>query len=908
MILAELLKIGIDKSLPKGAQKAALPFEKSDKNFAKLLKNAVETATRSPASPPKEMAAAKTAIARLETKPIKTFSIEPKASGAQTAIHVDEKVDEKTAFQTAKEQKETKESLKKEKSYDPIRVLDIIYKNDPSSANTIKKPSQKSTPRQPIEKTVESYAAHKKLDETLDAANSYNEIKDAAAKKDISKLIEIAKTNNLEPKRIEVVQYNAKADNTVEAYSIDIDKTIKAEKIAPIKTLEAEAPYEAKSAAEVKSKDTVRVAAKTETIANVRNIEIDLKAKTTFSITQKAQEDQKPELPASEKKTADKTAHSSKPQGFVSGGTHRVSSSFNEPPTTIYPPRMREVPVKPAEPPKQMASPDRRELLPTDKPSKPEKTAIKPSNGVGENRLAKPMEDLKQTAVLTGTKRAADPKPRQMARDAVKPPAGSSAVVQENAPAPKSVSSAAVQKNAPTPKNGGGTLQPKPYGQPPKEAQTAAIKNAPLAKTLEYIHGKELEKEKAVSAEKSKEHKGAIETNAAPKKTVELEPAGKKERSAKMPEAKGTLLEEAIKTEESAPKSTIRTEEKTAPVLERQIAETEEKNAVKKTTPIDEKPVEKTTERGVKIEEKTIEPANTYKKQAAEEPIDAKVTHQKTEIITSQTAKKQTVEKKTLEQPPDTAKTIVGTNAKSETKRTRSNGDRANPRADREPSAPKPAETSAKPFAQPDTSAESLKDGMPLKPAAIGLETLFQSIAGAKTFSAAPTRFEQSAQKPVEAPPYESGRGGETERNELPIKNEMANERLFNKIVTARQIVSRFADRLVEAAQNYKPPITRLVIVLDPPEFGRMEVTLTHRGQSLQVSVHSNQQALALLAQNSAEFRQNLLQHGFSDVNISYQNPSGERQRREKQRDWDEKGTEFAFEPEKTPLEMLLYG
>ncbi|MDR3162453.1 MAG: flagellar hook-length control protein FliK [Helicobacteraceae bacterium] len=929
MILAELLKIGVDKSLPKGARKAALPAEKSVKNFGKLLKNAVETATHKANSPQRETAVSvKTAIVRLETKPIETNKVlsEVKTSYAKITLQSDAKVD----LQTKSESKKAEEKPRREKNYDPIKVLDIIYKNDRPRIKPIQKSSQKQMPHKPFEKTVESYLAYKKLDEALDTINNSNEIKEIAAKKDIFKLIEIAKRNNLEPKRIEVVQYNAKTDKTIEAYSIDTTEMIKAEKIVPIKTLEvtANAAHKLEIAAEEKNKDKARIPAKTEAIVSIRNKEIYLDVKTTFSIAQKAEveKNQKSAQPTNEEKVTDKITDSFSPSAMsASVDARRAFSPSNEPfsPAKIaidlsYS-KERTVPVKPVEVHKEMLplvpGDKRRELLISDKLFKSETTAIKPSNDGEKNHfLVKPAENLKLAVVLIGTERApsADPKPRQAAEDSVKPPL-------ESGVAPKGIASARA------PKNEGGDLWKKSYNPPPmKEAQISAIKNAPLAKALEYINGMERKKEKAASAESPKKNKKLIKTNLIPEETSETKPAGKKEILINILEAKKTLLKETLKTESPAPNMTIKIEEKIVRHEETQNIKTEEKNVVKKTAMIDEKPIEKTEKYNAKIEEDTTKTTNIDKEKTVSEPIDTEIkeVYQKTDIKTSEIVRKQVFEKEMQERDFRIAQNteITEKNVKNETKRMRSideRTERANSQTYRESSAPKPAETPIKPliFAQSAKPSELPKDSEPLKPVAISTETLLQNIAAAKTFpneiaETAPVSLDLTAQRSVEAPTREGGKNDETEtiKSEQPVKTETANEKLFSKIVTARQIVARFADRIIEAAQNYKPPITRLVIVLDPPELGRTEVTLTHRGQSLQVSVHSSQQAMALLVQNSAEFRQNLLHYGFSDVNISYQNPNGERQKREKQYSDDEKGTEFAFEPEKTSLEMLLYG
>lgn len=86
---------------------------------------------------------------------------------------------------------------------------------------------------------------------------------------------------------------------------------------------------------------------------------------------------------------------------------------------------------------------------------------------------------------------------------------------------------------------------------------------------------------------------------------------------------------------------------------------------------------------------------------------------------------------------------------------------------------------------------------------------------------------------------------------------------------------SHFSDKLREAIQNYKPPITKLTLELNPDNLGSVELTLTKRGDKIHIQVGSNSQALQLFMQNMQEFKNQLNNLGFNDVSLDFKDTSG---------------------------------
>lgn len=94
------------------------------------------------------------------------------------------------------------------------------------------------------------------------------------------------------------------------------------------------------------------------------------------------------------------------------------------------------------------------------------------------------------------------------------------------------------------------------------------------------------------------------------------------------------------------------------------------------------------------------------------------------------------------------------------------------------------------------------------------------------------------------------------------------------KSALAKETLKNFTATLKEEVQNYKPPLTKLSVELNPENLGSVELTITQRGQNLLVQVVSNTQAIQLFMNNTAEFRQQLANAGFGDVSMSFSDGS----------------------------------
>jgi hypothetical protein len=94
---------------------------------------------------------------------------------------------------------------------------------------------------------------------------------------------------------------------------------------------------------------------------------------------------------------------------------------------------------------------------------------------------------------------------------------------------------------------------------------------------------------------------------------------------------------------------------------------------------------------------------------------------------------------------------------------------------------------------------------------------------------------------------------------------------LKQNITKAKQSLKHFAENLKEAIQEYKPPIHKLSIELNPKELGKVELTLLHRGDNLQIQINSNQPStINFFNTHQNELKNILVNMGYSEVNMSF--------------------------------------
>ncbi|EDP5905243.1 flagellar hook-length control protein FliK [Campylobacter jejuni] len=100
--------------------------------------------------------------------------------------------------------------------------------------------------------------------------------------------------------------------------------------------------------------------------------------------------------------------------------------------------------------------------------------------------------------------------------------------------------------------------------------------------------------------------------------------------------------------------------------------------------------------------------------------------------------------------------------------------------------------------------------------------------------------------------------------------------------ITPKETLQYFSQDLKEAVDQYKAPITKLSITLNPNNLGEVEVTLIQRGNNLHINFNSNANAMNLFIQNQAEFKNSLVNMGFTGLEMNFSD-QGKREQNQNQ-------------------------
>ncbi|BCZ17897.1 hypothetical protein NHP190003_11790 [Helicobacter sp. NHP19-003] len=91
-----------------------------------------------------------------------------------------------------------------------------------------------------------------------------------------------------------------------------------------------------------------------------------------------------------------------------------------------------------------------------------------------------------------------------------------------------------------------------------------------------------------------------------------------------------------------------------------------------------------------------------------------------------------------------------------------------------------------------------------------------------------------------------------------------------------KETIKNLATNLRQELLDFKPPITKLSMELNPDKLGKVEVVIQQVGQNLQVSLASSAPVSALLVAHQSELRQHLSQMGFNNVDLRFNTTNSE--------------------------------
>ncbi|ECR3475184.1 flagellar hook-length control protein FliK [Campylobacter coli] len=154
-----------------------------------------------------------------------------------------------------------------------------------------------------------------------------------------------------------------------------------------------------------------------------------------------------------------------------------------------------------------------------------------------------------------------------------------------------------------------------------------------------------------------------------------------------------------------------------------------------------------------------------------------------------------------------------------------------------------------------------------------------------------------------------------TEKNPLDDLNSLVKD--LNKIsqnntknITPKETLQHFSQDLKAAMEQYKAPITKLSITLNPHNLGEVEVTLVQRGNNLHINFNCNTNAMNLFIQNQAEFKNSLVNMGFTGLEMNFSDQGKREQNQNQGKNRSGYGFKDALdgknESEKVNLELVL--
>lgn len=128
--------------------------------------------------------------------------------------------------------------------------------------------------------------------------------------------------------------------------------------------------------------------------------------------------------------------------------------------------------------------------------------------------------------------------------------------------------------------------------------------------------------------------------------------------------------------------------------------------------------------------------------------------------------------------------------------------------------------------------------------------------------------------------------------------------------ITPKETLQYFSQDLKEAVDQYKAPITKLSITLNPNNLGEVEVILIQRGNNLHINFNSNANAMNLFIQNQAEFKNSLVNMGFTGLEMNFSDQGKREQNQNQGKNRSGYGFKDALdgknESEKVNLELVL--
>lgn len=124
----------------------------------------------------------------------------------------------------------------------------------------------------------------------------------------------------------------------------------------------------------------------------------------------------------------------------------------------------------------------------------------------------------------------------------------------------------------------------------------------------------------------------------------------------------------------------------------------------------------------------------------------------------------------------------------------------------------------------------------------------------------------------------------EIKQNTMEVKTVQKQEITTKQPSAPKESLNQFASDLREKIENYKPPIMKVELTLNPRNLGEVDVTLLTRGNNLHVNISSNSNTMTLFTQNQAEFKNALVNMGFTNLEMNFSDQQKNQQQQQNNR------------------------
>lgn len=193
-----------------------------------------------------------------------------------------------------------------------------------------------------------------------------------------------------------------------------------------------------------------------------------------------------------------------------------------------------------------------------------------------------------------------------------------------------------------------------------------------------------------------------------------------------------------------------------------------------------------------------------------------------------------------------------------------------------------------KEFTQKETSKENLKD-VKLNHLSEGLKITSENLTKVVQNKTSENLFSELLNKETNKELFTKENGENTANTEKSgiddlnnLVKDLSRVNQNQKIISLKETLQYFSKDLKEAMEQYKAPITKLSITLNPSNLGEVEVTLVQRGANLHINFNSNHNAMNLFLQHQAEFKNSLVNMGFTGLEMNFSDQGKKEQQQEK--------------------------